>query len=117
MRREWLQQKFDKLMRKSVLDTSHGYVVPPRSSIVTALTFEIERTRRQLALFASPPPAASAKPDRVSVPRIPTEEMLSAGDSAIPRFEPEPNGIRIMGREGALACWQAMIAASEGEGE
>lgn len=41
----------------------------------------------------------------------PTEEMLAAADSAIPCFEPDENGHRLMGRDGALDVWRAMIDA------
>lgn len=50
------------------------------------------------------------------VPEEPTEEMLSAGDSSIPRAEPDyQTGIRMMGREVALECWKAMLAAIDKE--
>lgn len=39
----------------------------------------------------------------------PTEAMLAAADSAIPRFEEEPDEPRMMGRDGALIVWQSMI--------
>ena len=46
------------------------------------------------------------------VPVEPTEAMLSAGDSAIPRAEPDyETGIRMMGREVALECYRAMLRA------
>jgi len=54
--------------------------------------------------------------------REPTAEMLSAADSAIPRFEADLDGTRLMGVDGALEAWQAMIDAalaqpsSSGEG-
>lgn len=42
--------------------------------------------------------------------REPTEAMLAAGDSAIPRAEIDPEtGRRMMGREVALEAWSAMI--------
>ena len=41
--------------------------------------------------------------------REPTPEMLAAADSAIPRFEAEPNGTRLMGVDGAHDAWRAMI--------
>lgn len=41
--------------------------------------------------------------------REPTEEMLSLGDSAIPRAEADETGRRMMGREVALEAWRAMI--------
>ena len=41
----------------------------------------------------------------------PTAEMLSAADSAIPRFElDDATGHRLMGVDGALEAWNAMIA-------
>jgi hypothetical protein len=43
------------------------------------------------------------------VPIEPTETMLASGDSAMPQFERDVNGTRMMGREGALACWRAMV--------
>jgi hypothetical protein len=52
----------------------------------------------------------------VVVPREPTEEMLSEADSAIPRAEPDATGFRMMGREVALAAWNAAIAASPKKG-
>jgi hypothetical protein len=52
----------------------------------------------------------------VIVPREPTEEMLSEADSAIPRAEPDATGFRMMGREVALAAWNAAIAASPKKG-
>ena len=41
-----------------------------------------------------------------------TEEMLAAGDSAIPCAEEDADGFRMMGREVALAAWQAMVDAA-----
>lgn len=46
------------------------------------------------------------------VPADPTPEMLSEADSAIPRFEADLDGHRVMGTDGALDCWRAMIAAA-----
>lgn len=46
------------------------------------------------------------------VPIEPSEEMLAAADSAIPRFEAELDGSRLMGRDGALEAWNAMINAA-----
>lgn len=48
----------------------------------------------------------------VMVPREPTSDMLAAADSAIPRFEEESDGSRLMGVDGALDAWKAMIAVS-----
>ena len=48
----------------------------------------------------------------VMVPREPTEAMLAAGDSAIPRAEADNSGVRMMGREVCLEAWSAMIAAA-----
>ena len=49
------------------------------------------------------------------VPVEPSEEMLAAGDSAIPRAELDEHGMRMMGREVALECWSAMLAAASQE--
>lgn len=48
----------------------------------------------------------------VLVPREPTEEMLAEADSAIPRFELEGDGSRLMGRDGALDVWNIMVEAA-----
>lgn len=47
------------------------------------------------------------------VPMTPTDKMLADADSAIPRFEAEPDGSRMMGVDGALAAWGAMLLACE----
>jgi hypothetical protein len=39
----------------------------------------------------------------------PDEEMLAEADSAIPRFEQIGDFPRLMGRDGALEVWQAML--------
>lgn len=45
------------------------------------------------------------------VPREATDAMLSKADSAIPRFEADGNGRRLMGVDGAKDAWDAMLAA------
>lgn len=47
------------------------------------------------------------------VPREATPEMLAAADSAIPRFEPDENGHRLMGVDGAADAFSAMLDAGE----
>lgn len=44
--------------------------------------------------------------------REPTDGMLARADSAIPRFEAELDGSRLMGVDGAKDCWQAMCDAA-----
>jgi hypothetical protein len=41
--------------------------------------------------------------------REPTDGMLAEADNMLPRFEEEPNEPRMMGVDGALVAWQAMI--------
>ena len=48
----------------------------------------------------------------ISAMREPTEEMLSHGDSSIPRAEADKDGHRMMGREVCLEAWKAMIDAA-----
>lgn len=73
----------------------------PRPNFPTAVS-DVESAKAQ----QSPPKGWKL------VPEEPSEEMLAEGDSAIPRFEAELDGSRLMGREGALACYRAMLAAA-----
>ncbi len=56
--------------------------------------------------------SAQAKTGYVLVPVEPTDEMLAAADTAIPRFEAELDGTRVMGVDGALDAWRAMLSAA-----
>ena len=51
----------------------------------------------------------------LGVVREPSREMCAAGDSAIPRFELELDGSRLMGADGAADCFTAMIDTLLGE--
>ena len=55
--------------------------------------------------------AVEASGTHVVVPKAPTDAMLAEADSAIPRFEPDSSGHRMMGVDGAQWCWYAMIDA------
>lgn len=68
----------------------------------------IERTIAEQFLKAVPKWDEIARA-AIAAMREPTEEMLSLGDSAIPRAEADETGRRMMGREVALEAWRAMI--------
>lgn len=55
--------------------------------------------------------AIEASGTHVVVPVEPTSQMLGDADSAIPRFEAEPSGIRLAGEDGVNDAWKAMLAA------
>lgn len=55
--------------------------------------------------------AIEASGTHVVVPVEPTDEMLSDADSSIPRFEAGPRGDRLMGVDGAVLAYAAMLAA------
>lgn len=66
--------------------------------------FHLRQARAALA-------AIEASGTHVVAPKVPTSKMLGEADSAIPRFEMDENGHRLMGEDGALECWAAMLAA------
>ena len=82
-----------------------GYPAPRRDAAeaMSNAADEIERLRAVVAQYEHG--------DLISVPIEPSDEMLDAADSAIPRFEPGPDCIRVMGVDGAALCLEAKIDA------
>lgn len=94
-------ERIAKAIYPSIIAQSESYNEVPLAEAFSRVRYSHLRATAMEAAIAA-----------IEALRVPTEEMLAAADSAIPRFEPDENGHRLMGRDGALDIWRAMIDAA-----
>lgn len=95
---EWIAQRLEPFGPPSAMPTLS-------QNPYTLLGRDPKKARETFGILVG----AAAARKAIEAMREPTEAMLATGDSAIPQFAAEPGEARLMGRDGALDCWRAMI--------